>query len=259
MNTIDLRTGALAWDVAGDPADRGLVLVHSLGADSRMWRDQIPVFSQHRRLVTMDLPGHGHSSADEGEYSIEALALDIVDIAVEAGLDTFDLCGISIGGVISLWVAINLPERVGRLIACNTGARIGTEEAWSQRIEAVLAGGMQEIRDTVVPRFVTTDLERRHPSALRQVYDMFDGIDPVGYAGCCAALRDADLRTAVGRIDKDTLLIGGAEDIATPPETMMVLQQSIKGSRLIMIERAGHLSNIDQPARFNEAVLTALI
>ena len=258
MNTADLRTGALAWDVTGNTADRGLVLVHSLGADSRMWRDQISEFSRHRRLVTMDLPGHGGSSADEGEYSVETLALDIADIAAEAGLDTFDLCGISIGGVISLWMAINLPERVDRLIACNTGAKIGTEEAWSQRIEAVLAGGMDEIRDTVVPRFVTGDLEQRRPRAFRQVYEMFDGIDPVGYAGCCAALRDIDLRTSVTAIDKDTLLIGGAEDVATPPETMMSLQQSISGSRLTIIEGAAHLSNIDQPARFTETALTAL-
>lgn len=258
MNTIDLRAGSLAWDVTGDPGHPGMVLIHSLGADSRMWDDQIPELEAHRRLVRIDLPGHGQSEAREGDYTIESLSLDMADVASEVGLDTFDVCGISLGGAISLWMAINLPDKVDRLIACNTGAKIGTSDAWSERIESVLEGGMEAIRDAVVPRFITTDLEQRRPAAHRKVYEMFDAIDPIGYAGCCAALRDMDLRGELGRIKAPTLLIGGDEDISTPPESMEQLQESIAGSRLTLIERAAHLSNIDQPERFNRAVVSAL-
>jgi 3-oxoadipate enol-lactonase len=247
--------GELAWDTSGDPDDHGLVLIHSLGADSRMWADQIPELEKQRRLVWIDLPGHGSSGAEKGDYTIEGLALDMADLAAEAGLETFDVCGISLGGVISLWMAINLQDRVDRLIACNTSAKIGTEDAWSERIDNVLEGGMGAIRDAVVPRFITTDLEQRRPAAYRKVYEMFDAIDPVGYAGCCAALRDTDLRDSVAEIGAPTLLIGGSEDISTPPETMESLHGSIPGSRLMIIDGAAHLSNIDQPDRFNGLVL----
>lgn len=255
MKAADLRTGSLAWDVSGDVVGPGLLMIHSLGADSRMWADQIPEFEKHRRVLWIDLPGHGSSEARDGDYTIEGLGMDIADVASEAGFETFDVCGISLGGVISLWLAINLGERVDRLIACNTGAKIGTAEAWSERIATVLDGGMAAIREAVVPRFITTDLEQRRPDAHRKVYEMFDAIDPVGYAGCCAALRDMDLRNSVADISVPTLLIGGSEDIATPPDTMESLQGSIPGSRLIVIDGAAHLSNIDQPQRFNETVL----
>lgn len=255
MKTTSLRTGSLAWGVAGDSGHPGLVLIHSLGADSRMWADQIPELEKHRRVIWIDLPGHGSSDAEKGDYTIESLGLDIADVAGEAGFETFDVCGISLGGVISLWLAIDLQERVDRLIACNTGAKIGTAEAWSERIETVLEGGMEAIRDAVVPRFITTDLEQRRPDAYGKVYEMFDAIDPVGYAGCCAALRDMDLRDSVAEISAPTLLVGGSEDIATPPDTMESLHGSISGSRLRIIEGAAHLSNIDQPQRFNETVI----
>lgn len=258
MNRSAARTGTLAWDASGDTSKPGLVLIHSLGADSRMWVDQLTAFRRHRRLIQVDLPGHGSSGANQGEYTVESLGLDIADVATEAGLTHFDVCGISLGGLISLWMAINLPDRLGRLLACNTGAKIGTKEGWSQRIDAVLGGGMVAIRETVVPRFITTDLEQRRPESYRQVYEMFDAIDPVGYAGCCAALRDADLSESVAEIDTPTFLIGGTEDIATPPETMERLHDAIPRSRLTLIEGAAHLSNIDQPEHFNQAVLTQI-
>ena len=258
MNIFEARTGDLAWDTAGSPRQAGMILIHSLGADSRMWADQIPLFAEHRRLIWLDLPGHGSSSAAVGEYTIESLAADVMDLADTAGVERFDVCGISLGGVISLWMAANFAHRIETLIACNTGAKIGTAESWSQRIESVISGGMASLRDAVVPRFVTKDLAERRPEAHELVYEMFDGIDPVGYAGCSAALRDADLRSALGTIKSPTLFIGGTEDISTPPDAMQALHRAVPGSRLTMIVGAAHLSNIDQPERFNKAIVEAL-
>ncbi len=258
MRRLEGRTGDLAWDTAGALGDPGLILIHSLGADSRMWADQTPILRQRRRLIWFDLPGHGSSSAAEGEYSIESLARDATDVAKAAGVETFDVCGISLGGVVALWMAANQGDQVETLIACNTGAKIGTEEAWSQRIDTVLAGGMVALRESVVPRFITSDLERRRPQAHRLVYEMFDGVDPIGYAGCCASLRDADLRGSLGDIGVPTLLIGGTDDIATPPDVMRGLEESIPGSKLTLIEGAAHLSNIDQPERFNDAIAAVI-
>lgn len=254
MSTHEARTGALSWDVSGSADAHGLLLIHSLGANKSMWDDQLAAFSKLRRVVTVDLPGHGESGAHAGEYSLEDLGLDVLDVAGAAGLDTFDVCGISLGGVIALWLAINRPEKVTHLIACNTAARIGTAEAWSERMEAVLNGGMASIRDGVVPRFITSDLGERRPEALSKVYEMFDSIDPLGYAGCCASLRHADLGDSLDQIGCPTLLIGGSEDVATPPEVTRELHGQIPASRIEVIDGAAHLSNIDQPEVFNRTV-----
>lgn len=258
MSTIDARTGKLSWDVSGDPDDRGLVLIHSLGQDTRMWVEQLPFFAELRRVVTFDLPGHGESEAEDREYSVDDLGMDVLDVADASGLDTFDVLGISIGGMIALWLAINRPNRVTRLVACNTAAQIGTEEAWNERIDAVREGGMSSITDAVIPRFVTPELAGQRPHVMDQLYQMFDAIDPVGYAGCCAALRDADLRASVGSIECPTLVIGGERDIATTPEMVTELAESIPGSRLELIADAAHLTNLDRPAEFTQTVVAEL-
>ncbi|MEX2654099.1 MAG: 3-oxoadipate enol-lactonase [Acidimicrobiia bacterium] len=258
MSNIEGRTGKISWEVSGGADSRGLLMIHSLGTDQRMWADQVPVLSDLRQVVTFDLPGHGTSRARSGEYSIDDLGNDALAVADAAGLGEFDLCGISLGGVIALWIAVNHPGRLGRLIACNTSSKVGSAELWAQRIDAVEEGGMSGIREAVVPRFVTADLGDRRPEAMELVWEMFDSVDPVGYIGCCAALRDADLTASLGDVDAPTLLIGGTEDVATPPQTMEKLADGIPHGRLHLIEGAAHLSNIDRPGAFNDVVEQAL-
>lgn len=258
MSTVDGRTGKLSWQAWGSDGDGGLLLVHSLGQDTRMWVEQLPFFAEQRRVVTLDLPGHGESAATDRDYTLEDLGLDVLDVADAADLDTFDVLGISLGGLIVMWLAIQYPRRVTHLIASNTAAKVGTKDAWADRIAAVRDGGMKSIRDSVVPRFVTPELAGQRPHVMDQLYDMFESIDPIGYAGCCAALRDADLRDSVARIACPTLIIGGGRDIATPPEMVRELHDAIPASRLRMIADAAHLPNFDQPAEFTRVVLEAL-
>lgn len=252
------RTGELRRSEWGDPQLPGLVLIHSLGTDSTMWGPQLPALSARRRVVAVDLPGHGRSSAKPGDYRVEDLGGDVLEAASEAGLTSFDVCGISIGGLIGLWLGINAPGRVSRLIVCNAAARLGSEGLWSERIEAVLSGGMDSIREAVLPRWFAADFDRRYPRVLEEIEQVFDATDPVGYAGCCAALRDADLRPEVGRIDCPTLIIAGAEDIATPPEQAAWLGERIADGRVEVIPGAAHLSNLDQPEAFTRLVVEAL-
>jgi 3-oxoadipate enol-lactonase len=258
MSTVDARTGTLSWEVSDSPGDHGLLLIHSLGADTRMWVEQLPFFAEVRRVVAPDLPGHGRSGANDRDYSIEDLGQDMIDIADAAGFDTFDVCGISLGGMIAMWLAVNHPQRVTRLVACNTAAKIGTESSWNERIEAVREGGMESIRDAVIPRFVTPELAGTRPHVMDQIHAMFDSIDPIGYAGCCAALRDGDLRDSVAQIACPTLIIAGDRDISTTPEMVRELHDSIPASRMELLADAAHLSNLDQPAEFTRVVLGAL-
>lgn len=257
MSRIEGRTGSLAWTTHGPEGERSLLLLHSLGTDSRMWTRQIPAFSRVRRVVTIDLPGHGGSTAAGGEYRLEDLGRDVLGMADSAGIDRFDLCGVSLGGLISLWLAIAAPDRVLTLVASNTAARVGSFEFWSERIRAVAELGMDGIRPNVLPRFFTPDFPERDPETFHSVEGVFNSVDPVGYAGCCAALRDADLRDRVAEIGCPTLIVAGDQDLATPPADSEFLSGRIAGSRIVVIPGAAHLANLDQPEVFTSAVLGA--
>ena len=241
------RTGILDWSDAGGGPGRPLVMIHALGADRAMWSQQVPLLSSKRRVVLPDLPGHGASSAAAGHYTVEDLGLDVLDIATGAGLGEFDVCGVSLGGLIALWVGINAPDRARALVVSNTAARVGSEELWAARIEAVEVGGMEAVREAAVVRFFSPEHASAQPATVAEATRTLLTVDPVGYAGCCAALRDADLRESVGAIRSPTLVIGGDRDIATPPEEAVWLHEHIPGSSLRVLEGAAHLSNLERP------------
>jgi 3-oxoadipate enol-lactonase len=224
-----------------------------------MWQPQLAGFSSMRRVVAIDLPGHGGSGARPGEYTLDELGSDVLAIASEAGLARFDVCGISLGGLIALWLAINAPDRVLTLVVSNTAARIGSHQSWSERVHAVTEGGMAGVRAQVIPRFLSEGFPERHPETFALVEEMFLSVDPVGYTGCCAVLRDADLSDEVGAITCPTLIIAGDLDVATPPAQAEGLHRSIAGSRLEIIPGAAHLASLDQPDAFTGLVTDALL
>jgi 3-oxoadipate enol-lactonase len=248
------RTGDLARQVSGMDAGRPLIMVHSLGVDSTMWTLQLEELSKIRRVLTVDLPGHGNSSATPGPYSIEDLGRDVLDVATDAGMSRFELCGISLGGLIGLWLAIHAPDRVLSLVVANTAARIGSADFWQDRIRAVEQGGMAVIRDQVVARFFTPEFAERDPETVARINRIFAGTDPVGYVACCAALRDDDLRSSVPSIRCPTLIVVGKADSATPPADSVWLSERIPESRLRILPEAAHLSNLEQPAAFTATV-----
>jgi len=258
LSRTEGRTGNLDWTDHRPEDGRALLLLHSLGTDSTMWMHQIPAFSRVRRVVTIDLPGHGGSAAAEGEYRLEDLGRDVLAVADAAGIGRFDLCGVSVGGLISLWLGINAPDRVTSLVVSNTAARVGSSEFWSERISAVQRRGMEGILNDVVPRFLTPGFPDRDPQTFALIEEMFLSVDPDGYVGCCAALRDGDLRSSVSAIECPTLLIGGEQDVATPPAEAEWLHGQIVGSHLEVIPGAAHLANVDQPDAFTRIALSAL-
>lgn len=258
MTKSSQRTGTLHWTEQGPTDQRGLVLLHSLGGDSRMWTPQLEAFATMRRVVAIDLPGHGRSTAHPGEYSLNDLGADVLAIADRAGLSRFDICGISLGGLLGLWLTINATDRVQTLIASNTASRVGSRELWAARIQAVIDQGMAEIRPGVVARFFTPDFGQRRPEVLRQAEETFISVDPVGYIGCCAALRDGDLSPAIPAIRCPTLIMAGEEDQATPPDQAEWLHRHIPHSRLEVIPDAAHLANLEQPEIFTRLAMDFL-
>lgn len=228
-----------------------LVLSHSLGADRGMWRPQLDALAADYHLLLIDTRGHGRSRVPPGPYTLDMLTQDVLAVLDAADIERFHFCGISMGGMIGLMLALRAPTRVRSLVACNTGARIGTEASWQARIEAVEHAGMRGIRDAVLARWYGQDFAQKQPTLHAAIEQTFCSTDPAGYIGCCQALATADLRSEIASIRTPTLIVGGTHDLSTPPELAHWLHAQIAGSELTIFEGAAHLSNLDRPDEFS--------
>lgn len=249
------RTGSLAVTDSGGEGEV-LVLLHSIGMDSTMWDEQVGLLSDRRRVITIDLPGHGRSTAHPGPYLLDDLGQDLLQVIRSAGVNRFDVAGISIGGFLAIWLATNAPHSVTRLILSNTSSRIGSRELWDARIAAVEEGGMEAIRAGAMERFFVPEYAQRDPDGFARANETFLATDPVGYVGCCGLLRDSSDQTdELASIVCPTLIVASELDVATPVEAATALHEAIDGSRLEVIPGAGHLPNLDTPEPFNRLLL----
>ena len=235
-----------------------LVLAHSVGSGLTMWDAQLAAFARHFRIVRYDTRGHGLSTATPGPYSIELLARDAIAVLDALGIASCSFCGISMGGMIGQWLGLNAASRVRKLVLCNTAARIGARATWDERIAAVQKAGMGSIAPAVLDRWFTAPFLRSHPGLMAKTRAMIEATSPEGYVGCCAALRNTDLRELVKDIDTPVLVIAGTHDPATPVADGRYLAETIPGARLIELSTS-HLSNVEADQEFNAAVLQFLL
>jgi 3-oxoadipate enol-lactonase len=241
---------------AGKPP---LLLVHSLGADHGMWDAQMPALLPHFQVLRLDLRGHGASDCPPSEYSIELLANDVLAVADTVGFNSFAYCGLSLGGMIGQWLAANVPGKLQRLVLANTSPKMAEPAIFDTRRTTVMQQGMKAIEDAVMQRFFAAPtLAAKDPYA-ESVRNVLLATDPVGYAGCCSAVRDMDNRALLEKIKLPVLVIGGDEDQSTPWSGHGdVLTQRIAGTRSLLLH-AAHLSNIDQPKLFTSALVEFLL
>jgi 3-oxoadipate enol-lactonase len=239
---------------AGAPV---LLLSNSLGTSLEMWAPQVEALTSRYRLVRYDSRGHGRSGASVGDYTIERLGLDAVAILDALNVPRARFCGLSMGGMVGMWLGTHAPERLERLCLANTAAWMGPPEAWQRRIEAVLRDGVGAIKEAVVERWFTPGFRARAHETVAGMSETLLITPPKGYAGCCAAIRDMDQREAIRAIFAPTLVIGGARDPATPLAKAQEIAEAIAGARLIVLD-AAHLSNIEQPEAFTAALIEFL-
>ena len=245
----------IAYRVDG-PADRpAVVFSNSLGTGHRLWDRQLPAVVDDFRVVRYDACGHGDSHLLRGPVTIARLAQDLLALLDHLEIDRALVCGCSLGGVIALWLAAHRPDRLTGAVLANTGAKVGTDESWNTRIAAVRAGGTAAVRDQVVGRFLTPEFRARDPETTSLIRGMLEATNPDGYIAACEALRESDLRADAASVRVPVLVIGSERDQSTPPALSHELHASIQGSELVMIPDAAHLSNVEQPALFNAALL----
>jgi 3-oxoadipate enol-lactonase len=193
-------------------ADRPVVaLSHSLGLDHGMWDLQLPALLRHFRVLRYDTRGHGATDAPEGDYTVELLARDALALLDRLDIDRVAWVGVSLGGFIGQWIASYAPDRLTRLVLANTTARIAEPAAMEGRRQTVLESGMAAIADTAMSRFFVKALVDANPPHVASARETVLTTNPVGYAGCCAALRDADLHELLPRIQTPTLVVSGGQ------------------------------------------------
>ena len=237
----------LHYRLAGPPDAPVLVFANSLGTDQRIWDAVAAQLADRYRVVGYDKRGHGLSDAPSGDYSLGDHVADLTGLLDHLGIGDVAICGVSIGGLIAQGVALQQPERIGRLILCDTAAKFGDAHLWNGRIGAIAQGGMAAIADGVMERWFSPDFMTQQPDALAGWRNLFLRSDATGYASTCATLRDADLTADVSRIACPTLVIAGSADKSTPVELVRSLATAIPGARFEIIAGAGHIPSIEQP------------
>lgn len=234
-----------------------LMLSNSLGTDLHMWDPQIPEWTKQFRVLRYDSRGHGKSTAPDRPYSLAELAGDAIGIMDHFGLDKVHWCGVSMGGMVGQWLATHAPRRLHRVVLANTSARMGPPDLWNGRIRNVRANGMEPLVQPTLERWFSPGFRERGGKTVEAVSAMLTTTPPLGYAGCCAAIRDMDQREAITAIVLPVLVIVGALDPATPPAIGQQIADSIHGAELVTLD-AAHLSNLEQPEAFGRAVLDFL-
>jgi len=257
MPIANLPDAQLYYEWSGPEHAPVLVLSNSLGTTHRMWDPQEAAFTTYFRLLRYDTRGHGQSSATPGPYTIERLGWDVVHLLDYLQLERVHFCGLSMGGMIGMFLGANAANRFHKIVLCNTAAKIGTPESWNARIDAVQKGGMQAVAAGIVERWLTPAYRASHVAETAAVLHMLEQANPGGYVACCAAVRDMDQRETLQNVQVPALVLAGTHDPATLPADGRFLAEHIPGASYVQVN-AAHLSNIEAQDDFNTRVVNFL-
>ena len=241
--------GAVVHYADEGPRDaRAIVFLNSLGADFRIWDEVAAPLARRWRVVRYDKRGHGLSELPAGAPLIADYAADLAALIDRLGVDGATIVGLSIGGLIAQALYRQRPDLVAALVLCGAAAKLGGEESWRERIDAIARGGIEAIADDVLRRWFTADFRARRRDELMGWRMMLTRSPQDGYVAACGALRRADLRADCARIRVPTLCVVGDEDGSTPVALVRELAHTIPGAQFEIVAGAGHLPNLEPPA-----------
>jgi 3-oxoadipate enol-lactonase/4-carboxymuconolactone decarboxylase len=223
-----------------------------------VWEHQMAALRPWFRLLRVEHPGHGGTGVPDGPGTVEALGRHLLLLLDRLGVGRAHVVGLSLGGLVGMWLAANHTNRVERLVLVSTTPRFNAPEAYRERAVAVRAHGTAHIAAAAMARWFTRPLAPASAMAVARYSAMLSGVDPHGYAYCCEAVADADLRAEVARISAPTLVMAGAQDPVVPPELAVAAATAIPGAALVVLPGGAHLVNVEQPAAFNDALVRHL-
>jgi 3-oxoadipate enol-lactonase len=249
----------LAHRLDGPEGAPVLVLPSSLGTTRELWEPQVAELTGAFRVLRYEHRGHGDSPLPPGPYSMEELARDALDLLDELGLERVSWCGLSLGGMVGMWLGANAAPRLDSLVLACTSARVPSPAAYRERAALVRARGIEPIADAVVARWFTAETRAERPELPARFRELLVSQPVEGYAGCCEALAGWDFAGELDRVSVPTLVIAGSEDEATPAADTDQLAERIPGAHLVTIDGAAHLANLERPREFAAAALSHLL
>lgn len=226
-----------------------LLLINALGTTIDLWIDHAPRLAERYRVIRYDARGHGQSGGSGGDFTLDQLGQDVLSVLDAAGVDSAHVAGISLGGLTSMWLGVNAPSRVRSLFIANTAAQVGNAQRWIDRVDLVRRSGMAEVAALTMKGWFTPEFAERAPAAVERCRAMVAACPPDGYIGCCAVLRETDLRDAIASIRGPSLVLAGTKDPSTPFENARLVAERIPGSHLVTFECA-HMSAVERKDDF---------
>ena len=254
MPTFTSNDAIINYQTFGDSSKPALIFSNSLGTKLNMWQAQIDHFQKDHFVICYDTRGHGQSSTPQGPYSIDQLGQDVVNLLDHLKIQKADFCGISMGGLTGQWLAIYRPERFHHVVVCNTAAKIGQEQAWLDRAQLVREQGLKPIAETAALRWFTEPFIQSQATIVASLSNDLAASSAEGYASCCEALAKADLRDQLSQITVPVLIIAGQKDPVTTVNDGQYMLDRIANAQLVEID-ASHISNVEKPEEFNQALV----
>jgi 3-oxoadipate enol-lactonase len=251
VNDIDVH-----YTLEGPAEGPSVTMSHSLATDLSMWDPQAAALAKRYRVLRYDTRGHGGTDAPGGAYSLDQLADDARGLLEALGIARTHWVGISMGGMIGQTLALSAPGVLQSLALCDTSSRVPAEARplWDERVAVAETKGMDPHVEPTIARWFTPKFVESRPDVIKPVREMIRRTNPRGYAGCCQAIRALDLTDRLGAITLPTLIIVGAQDVGTPVAASQAIHERIRGSELVILDPASHLSNLEQPDAFTHAL-----
>jgi 3-oxoadipate enol-lactonase len=248
----------LHHEISGPAEAPTLLMGGSIGTSLHMWDRQLPLAGS-LRLVRFDHRGHGRSPSPPGTWEIEDLGRDVLELMDALALDSAHFCGLSLGGMVGMWLGANAPDRIERLVLLCTSPYMPPPSLWQERAQAVLdAGSVEPLADAALDRWLTADFMSDHPETRDWVRSMLVDTPATGYAACCGAIERMDLRGALPSIAAPTLAISGAQDPSTPSADQALIAAAVADGRHVVLDPAAHLAAVERPDDINRLILEFL-
>jgi len=249
-------TTRIYWRSDGARSLPALVLGNSLGTDFSLWDPVLPRLMRHFRVIRFDMRGHGASDAPHGAYTMAQLTDDLVAVIQAAELESFHYCGVSLGGMVGMAYAQRPDHRLDKLVLSNTAVQFPAN-VWNSRIDSVQHGGMASIAQAVLARFFTPGFLTLNSLSVERVKETLLCMQPHGYCGGCAAIRDMHIAHNLAAINAPTLVLTCAEDHSTPPERGLEIAAAIPTAMVVTLP-AAHIPMVEIPLQWSDAVIAFL-
>lgn len=253
---VRINDVVIHYEIEGPEDAPCVTLSHSLATTLDLWDLQLPVLREKHRILRFDTRGHGSSSAPPGPYTMEMLAADAVGLLDHLGIQQTHFVGISMGGMIGQILACRYPDRLKKLVLCNTSGRVPAEAGpiWEERIRTAETEGMKALAQQTLERWLSGEFHRDQPEIIERIRDMILRTPVAGYIGCCRAISTFDILRELPKATAQTLIITGEKDQSATVAAAEAIQQQIASSELAVMPGALHLTNIETANLFNQTL-----